>query len=597
MTVDEVRVGMKGFGLSVFKGTKIERFDVEVVSVLRNFNPKRDVVLIRSTGQNLEHTGSVAGMSGSPIFLRDDTGKDRMIGAFAYGWSLAKDPIAGVQPIQYMLELASESETTKSGERASARGSYPTKTMWDASTLLAPMTSNKISLESVTTQKTKHETQNAQSLRPLSTPLCAAALPSAVAKRFAPLFARHNLLLAEGAAGGDENADAKIEPGSVIIAPLLVGDVQFHANGTVTEVLGEHVFAFGHPFNNEGEISLPFSTGSVNAIIASLESSFKIASAGANKGELDADHAAGIAGKLGKSPAMVPIEYTIIRPDGREMKFNFSAARHARLLPLLAAVAMDSALVGESQLPQYNTINYDITMTFDNGKTLNLSNADANAGSDTLLLQLITPITAAAENPFERVLPKKIEGKVTISDKATDAQILAVQIPKTKFRPGETITGFITYRPFRGEEANLPFSMPLPHDLPDGAYQLVVGDWQRYFGDETAARPFRFNAETIDEVFEVVQDVLSIRHDELFIRLLRQPDGVAIGRVAMAQLPSSRRQVLLGAGRSNVSAFVSSDVQKMPTKHLMTGSAEFTIQIENQTRTEIAKSPSTKPAN
>src|SRR5271170_7794013 len=105
MRVSEVRPGMTGYGLSVFQGTKIERFDVEVVSVLKNFNPKYDVILIRCSGQNLEHTGPIAGMSGSPIYLHDDAGRDRMIGAFAYGWPQQKDPIAGVQPVEYMLNL------------------------------------------------------------------------------------------------------------------------------------------------------------------------------------------------------------------------------------------------------------------------------------------------------------------------------------------------------------------------------------------------------------------------------------------------------------------------------------------------------------
>src|SRR5215204_2274234 len=63
MRISEVKPGMKGYGLSVFMGTKIDRFDVEVVSVLKNFNPKYDVVLIDCKGQNLEHTGAIAGMS------------------------------------------------------------------------------------------------------------------------------------------------------------------------------------------------------------------------------------------------------------------------------------------------------------------------------------------------------------------------------------------------------------------------------------------------------------------------------------------------------------------------------------------------------
>src|SRR5690242_11532807 len=61
MRVSEVREGMTGYGLSVFKGTRIDRFEVKVVSVLKNFNPKYDVVLIECKGANLEHTGAIAG--------------------------------------------------------------------------------------------------------------------------------------------------------------------------------------------------------------------------------------------------------------------------------------------------------------------------------------------------------------------------------------------------------------------------------------------------------------------------------------------------------------------------------------------------------
>src|SRR6266567_3668437 len=114
MRVAEVKEGTTGYGLSVFKGTQVERFDVKVLSVLHNFNPKYDVVLIDCKGANLEHTGAIAGMSGSPIFLKDELGRERMIGAFAYGWPLMKDPVGGVQPIEYMLKLKQHPTTAPS---------------------------------------------------------------------------------------------------------------------------------------------------------------------------------------------------------------------------------------------------------------------------------------------------------------------------------------------------------------------------------------------------------------------------------------------------------------------------------------------------
>src|SRR5687768_5775668 len=98
MGVDEVRAGMRGYGLTVFEGTRPERFDIEVIGVLHNFRPDQDLVLIKTPHPLLNHAGSVAGMSGSPVYI-----EDRLIGAYAYGWAFGKDPIAGVTPIATML--------------------------------------------------------------------------------------------------------------------------------------------------------------------------------------------------------------------------------------------------------------------------------------------------------------------------------------------------------------------------------------------------------------------------------------------------------------------------------------------------------------
>jgi len=589
MRVDEVKPGMKGYGLTVFLGTKIEKFDVEVVSVMRNFNPKRDAILIRCFGETMEHTGSVAGMSGSPIFLKDDQGRPRMIGAFAYGWPMAKDPIAGVQPIEYMLQLADNppNPSTRNAPRAGVRNGTP----WNVlnalrSTTLFPPAARQI-------------TANTASLRRMLTPVSVSGVPANVLARYADVFTANNLGMYQSGGGvaPGEPLDVPIEPGSVVITPLVTGDVEFHANGTCTEVLDGHVFAFGHPFFNEGAVDIPLAGGAVQGIVASLDSSFKMAAMGKLKGAIDTDHTVGIAGRLGPSPASIPVDIKINR-DGKVTAYHFDAIRHPRLLPVLVAISMESALSSEGELPQYNTLHYAIDMQFENGRKVQVNNVDANVAPGDLIIQLIAPLSAAAENPFERVLPKRVEGTLTLTGESRDSQILSVQLPKTKFRPGDSISGFITHRPFRAEEANLPFKFDLPRDLPDGPYQLVVGDWTRYFGDELTAKPFRFAAETSDEVFDVMQDVYAVRHDALYVRLLRQPDGVAVGRVAMNQLPSSRRQVLLGAGRSNVTQFVSSNVVKLKTDQIMTGSAEFTITIEKKTKVESGRvsAPATRPA-
>jgi hypothetical protein len=166
-----------------------------------------------------------------------------------------------------------------------------------------------------------------------------------------------------------------------------------------------------------------------------------------------------------------------------------------------------------------------------------------------------------------------------------------VQVPRLKHRPGESLKAYVAHRPFRSGESLIPIEFPLPRDLPDGQYQLVVSDWEQYLSDEQSSKPFRFTAESADEVFEVMRDLTSVRHDALYVRLVRQPDGVAIGRTAMPNLPSSRREVLAGAGRSDTTPFVSSTVKTVPTQHVMQGSAQFVVTIDKDAKVEVGTKP------
>src|SRR5947199_7358773 len=100
MSADEVRPGMKGIGRTVFQGTKIDEFDVELVGVLKNFAPKQDMILARLSGGPLSHTGVIAGMSGSPVYVDGN-----LLVVVVFSFRFATDPIAGIQPIQQMLSL------------------------------------------------------------------------------------------------------------------------------------------------------------------------------------------------------------------------------------------------------------------------------------------------------------------------------------------------------------------------------------------------------------------------------------------------------------------------------------------------------------
>jgi hypothetical protein len=617
MRVSEVKPGMTGYGLSVFKGTKIERFNVEVISVLRDFNPKYDVILVRLQGANLEHTGSIAGMSGSPIYLKDDQGRERMVGAFAYGWPLMKDPIGGVQPIEYMLGIKPGKTSAPpppasqpvAGSEARTEAAQP-RMRWDVSEAipLPGMTTAPADYPFAAIDSFKPNPRlgldgddSVTRMRPLVTPLMTTGLPPKLVDQLTPIFKAYGMtpLQAGGIGGKPATGDqakppVELEPGSVLAVPLLTGDVEMTAVGTCTERIGDRVWGFGHPFNNEGAIALPLGGGEINGVIANLMTSFKLGAIDRTVGTLFADQTVGVAGEIGKKPPVIPIAIRVHYTDGsQDRSYKFSAAWHPKLTPLIGATAVTSAVTGAHDLPEYHTIDYDVTLKFENGQSVHLVNSMVNMSMPELFFDFGGPMIVAASNPYEQVSVKSIEGTVNVTPHARDATILWVNAPRLKYRPGETLKAFVTYRPFRAEDAILPVEFELPRDLPEGTYQFTLSGWEQFVQDERTAKPFRFSAESVDDVFSVLRDLSSFRHDAIYMRLVRQPDGIAIERTAMRSLPGSRREVLLGAGRSNVTPFVNSTTKVVRTPFLLQGSAEFEVTIDKNAHVEtgVGKPP------
>src|SRR2546425_687292 len=120
--LNQIHAGMHGVAYTVFQGTKPEPMDVEVLGVLKNANgPKGDIILVRLGGAKAEYTGVVAGMSGSPVYL-----KGKLAGAVAFRiGEFSKEPIAGVTPIAEMLEI-------NAMDRSPVSSSLPAKTSIDA---------------------------------------------------------------------------------------------------------------------------------------------------------------------------------------------------------------------------------------------------------------------------------------------------------------------------------------------------------------------------------------------------------------------------------------------------------------------------------
>jgi hypothetical protein len=594
--VSDVKPGMVGYGLSVFSGAKVEKFNVEVVDVVKDMvNPKSDVILIMCKDDRLGKFGPVEGMSGSPIYLYDPGDTEhlhpRLAGAYAYGFEWQTKPLVGVQPIEYMLKLP-ERAAGESGHAAASEG-RPIWTLADAPALPG-FSRNGAGFKVAPNRGQSWRRSGTAGPRAISMPLMASGMPASAARMLTPLFAESGLDLQAGAAAGLATPPKEIEfePGAVLVVPLLVGDTELSASGTCTLVRGNRILAFGHEFNNEGPIQLPMGTGTVSTVVENLHSSFKLASLAQVRGTLTDDQSMGVAGTLGLMPRMVPITLRVHYADGSlDQTYHFSAALHPKFTPLAAVAATSTAIVAVKNLPDHQTLDYDLKLDFEGGRSVRINNRDADEQAEQLAQEVGLPILVASDNPFKDVALKQITGDILVTDGADLARLTAVTLPKLKYAPGVQVKATVNYRTWRGSEVTMPIAFDLPRDLPDGQYQLVVSGWERYFADEIQAEAFRFSAESTEELFDVLAEYEAVRHNALYVRLVRQEDGVAVGRQAMPRLPYSQRQLLMESGRSDLTPFVSSSVQIFPTDLVMDGATDFNLTIDRQEHLESPRSP------
>ena len=298
---EQLSPGMKGYGLSVFKGTKPERFDVEVIGVLRNALPKQDMILIHMSGADLEKHKVIAGMSGSPVYI-----DGKLIGALAYGWTFENEPLAGVTPIHNMIAELKRPVVAPSSINASV-------SLGRMSSMPVPFALPNAAFAQAAGDFTTP--------RPLLTPLSLGGFSSRVLERFASRFTGFGMMpIAAGGAGARvlPHRSGDMEPGGAIGVQLIRGDMDATAIGTATYVDKNRILAFGHPFFQGGSVQAPAVLAEVHTIMSSLERSFKMASPIAEIGSMVGDWQSCIVADAKVQAQMIPVSIDAANRDTRQ---------------------------------------------------------------------------------------------------------------------------------------------------------------------------------------------------------------------------------------------------------------------------------------
>src|SRR5688572_19370002 len=349
MPVSEIRAGMTGVGRTVFEGSELQEFKVQILGVLHNVQgPKRNLILARLEGGPLAQTGVAQGMSGSPVYI-----DGRLIGAVSYSiGAVSREPIAGITPIEEMKDATAMPRVRSTRQ---ARLELPvtreslTAVLTATYARLAPFAARPADVQALGIPAAAGAQLGAM-MRPISTPLLMGGFEPDIADFVAGAFRDSGFTpIITGAASSDvEPPTGPLREGDAVGVSLIAGDLEMGATGTVTHIDGDRVYAFGHPFYNLGPAEFPMTRAHVYTMLPSLMASFKISSMGETIGTMHQDRATAIAGTLGKGPALVPMTVTLRsdRGDGsaapRVMKYQ--VVNDQLFTPLLAYVALFNTL-------------------------------------------------------------------------------------------------------------------------------------------------------------------------------------------------------------------------------------------------------------
>jgi hypothetical protein len=573
--VDDIREGMTGVGRTVLKGTKLEEFRVEVLGVLRNTSPGRDMVLARLSGLDLEKTGVIAGMSGSPVYI-----DGKLLGAVAYAWPFGKEPIAGITPITQMIAYGDAHDRKPCCELRRVG-------------LRRPLAIDGKQFDAVTVagEIDNHAASDGLWLMPLRTPLAATGFtPYSLALLGDALKHTGAIPVTGGGTTGRVAAaarDAKIEPGGPLSVALVTGDFDLSGIGTVTHVDDDRVYGWGHPLMGLGECEFPLMTGYIHTVYPRQTVSFKLGSPLRMLGTIHADVSTCIAGRLGKTPDLLPVSMKVSCQGGEEAKtFNVEVVRQRSLVAQLVFAALTNSVDMEGELPEELTAELRAVIDVEGQgavvieDTLSGGSVSGGRAPSALYNPVAAVVHMLANNSFRPVRVNRIECATRLKPGRCTAEVDTIELEADTYAPGETLKGTVFLKPYRGPRQRIAVELPLPSDLPEGTYTATVCDGQMHARQTLRERPHLQNPQTLEQVIENMRVQTSGRRTQLVVRVPTGPRGVALhdGRT-LPDLPPGVAQVLSGTRRSGAQPVGSALVTRHASEWVVIGSEQvkFTV--------------------
>ena len=432
MTLDDIEIGMKGFAKTVFHGYEVEEFPIEILDIVEDQGLNTDLILFKASGEQIEKAGGIAaGMSGSPVYING-----KLIGAIGYGWPLSNHRYGLITPIEEMLKLFETTPEKNQGGSPSIN---------------------------------------------LKTPLFISGMRGRSFDRMKDSFEGFGFEVMQG--GGSSSVESNQQPlesGSAIAVQLVRGDIDVASIGTLTYKDNEKILAFGHPFNNKGNVEYLLSRAYINGIIPGLETPFKLGSVTDELlGSIEVDRGAGIAGRLNIYPKIIPLRVKVNDKDRNKTNVvNVQIVKDENLLTsLITNVSLQSLDATLDRIGKGTArVNYKITGKGlpDLGLERNNLFYSRNDIAAVSLYEIYNIVDIITSNPFKKVELIDIKLDIEVENIDNVALIQEAKVLNESIKPGDRLEVEVTICPYRQEPFVKTVFIDLPEDMNPGYATLMI---------------------------------------------------------------------------------------------------------------------------
>jgi hypothetical protein len=534
--LSQVQPGMKCVVYTIFTGDEIQKVDLVVLGVLHNaLGPRQDIILVQLLGEKVEHTGVVAGMSGSPVYY-----EGKLVGALSLKLgAFTKEAIGGVTPIENMLDVEKAPEPVAVAPlSASAASAQPTNIGNIFSAPRIPLPENFARQTSAGA---------GQFLVPIETPLISAGLYPETIAQFSKQLSAWGMTMIAGGTAAPSPEDAQLKPGDMVGVELIRGDLSITPGCTVTTVDHGIILACGHPIFSFGNVSMPLARAHVLTTLASSMASTKIITTGGTIGTLTQDRVTAIGGRLGAGPPMIPVDVTLVAGDAQK-QFHFEVIESPQLTPVLVALATYNGIVGNAAYGEGSTLQLDGEVTIKGHTTVALKDLFAPTdmpvpGGFFVATDVQSIFAQIYSNPYEIPHVAGIHLRVTALPQRRAATIDDAWVEANEVRPGQTVNVKVQLRPYRGATFVQEFPITIPMQAARGPLQLVISD------AETVNRTVQSLAASSQGQLPGLEELIKLmnrahQNDRLYATLLQPTPTLMVEDKVMPNAPASAINVL-----------------------------------------------------